>query len=79
MITCTKKVSNKGEILIPKNLREESGIKPKQRVEIISSKNGVFIIPLVSDIKDLRGLFGKSGIKNLNKIEDIMLEVMVGM
>ena len=78
MITCTKRVGNKGEILIPKNVREAIGIKPRQKVEIISSKNGLFIVPLVNDIKELRGLFGKEGIKNLNKVEDIMLEIMAG-
>ena len=78
MLSRTKTVGSKGEIVIPKSIREETGLKPKQKVEIMSTKNGILIIPLVKDIRELRGLFGKGGIKNLSKIEDIMFDVMAG-
>lgn len=78
MLTSTKTVGNKGEVLIPKGLREESGIKPKQKVEIISSKHGVFIVPLVKDIKELRGLFGKEGYKHKKEVDDLLFRVMAG-
>lgn len=78
MNTCTKVVGNKGEILIPKGLREESGIKPKQKVEIIGSKSGIFIVPLVKDIKELRGLFKKEGYKHKKDVDDLLFRVMAG-
>jgi len=78
MLSRTKTVGSKGEIVIPKSIREETGLKPKQKVEIMSTRNGILVIPLVKDIRELRGLFGKGGIKNLSKIEDIMFDVMAG-
>ena len=78
MIRWTKKIGDRGEIVIPKSLRKEIGIKPNQKVELIGSKKGIFIIPLVDDIKVLRGLFSKEGIKNLDKIEEAMFEAMAG-
>jgi len=74
----TKTVGSKGEIVIPKSVREKSGLKPKQKVEIMSTKSGILIIPLVKDIGELRGLFGKGGVKNMKKIEEIMFDVMGG-
>ena len=79
MITRTKIVGDKGEILIPKDLREESGIKPKQKVEIISSKNGVLIVPLVDNIRELRGLFKKEGYKHKKDIDNILFKIMAGL
>lgn len=79
MITCTKIVGDKGEILIPKDVREESGIKPRQKVEIISSKKGVLIVPLVNDIRELRGLFRKEGYKHQKDINDMLFEIMAGL
>ena len=78
MLTRTKIVGNKGEILIPKELREESGIKPKQKIEIISSKSGIFIVPLVKDIGELRGLFKKEGYKHKKNVDDLLFRVMSG-
>ena len=79
MITRTKIVGDKGEILIPKDIREESGIKPKQKVEIISSKNGVLIVPLVKDIRELRGLFKKEGYRHKKDIDNLLFKMMAGL
>lgn len=78
MVSRTKEVGSKGEIVIPKEIREKHGIKPKQKVEIMTTKNGILIIPLAKDIGELRGLFGKGGVKNIKKIEEIMFDVMYG-
>ncbi|MBI2654805.1 AbrB/MazE/SpoVT family DNA-binding domain-containing protein [Candidatus Woesearchaeota archaeon] len=76
MLSRTKTVGSKGEIVIPKSIREETGLKPKQKVEIISTRDRILIIPLVNNISELRGLFGKGGVKNIKKIEEIMFDVM---
>lgn len=78
MLSATKEIGSKGEIVIPKEIREKYGIKPKQKMEIISSKNGILLIPLVKNIKELRGLFGKEGYKHEKEIDDILFEVMAG-
>ena len=36
-------VTTKGQILIPKRLREKYGIKPGAKVELIEAKNGLVI------------------------------------
>ena len=79
MITRTKMVGKKGEILIPKELREKSGIQPKQKVELISSKNGILIVPLVDDIKHLRGLFKKEGYKHDRDVDKVLFRLMAGL
>ena len=79
MITRTKMVGKKGEILIPKELREKSGIKPKQKVEIISSKNGILIVPLLNDVKQLRGLFKKEGYRHEKDIDGILFKLIAGL
>ena len=72
----TKTIGSKGEIVIPKSVREKSGLKPKQKVEIISSKSGILIVPLVKDIQDLRGLFKKEGYKHEEDVDDILFNMM---
>ena len=79
MLTRTKMVGKKGEILIPKELREKSGIQPKQKVELISSKNGILIVPLVNDVKQLRGLFKKEGYKHEKDIDSVLFKLMAGL
>ena len=78
MLSRTKTVGSKGEVIIPKSIRKEAGLKPKQKVEIMRTGKGILIIPLVNDIRKLRGLFGKNGIKNMKKIEEIMFDVTAG-
>ncbi len=74
----TKIVGSKGEIVIPKSVREKSGLKPKQKVEIISSKNGILIVPLIKDIKNLRGLFKREGYTHEKDVDDILFDMMAG-
>ncbi len=42
-------VSPKGQILIPKTLREKHGVKPGSRVQILETQNGLFIKPAPKD------------------------------
>ena len=42
-------VSAKGQILIPKKLREKYGVKPGFKVRIIDTQNGLYIKPAPED------------------------------
>jgi len=42
-------VSPKGQILIPKALREKHGVEPGSKVQIIETQNGLFIKPAPKD------------------------------
>jgi len=47
-------VSTKYQVVIPKRVRDESGIKPGQKVQVIPYLGRIELIP-VRDIKEARG------------------------
>jgi AbrB family looped-hinge helix DNA binding protein len=52
------RVSAKGAIVIPKNLREKYGLKPGTLVQIVDYAGGLGIVPVSPDpIAALRGMF----------------------
>ncbi len=52
----TARTSSKGQIVIPKGIRDKVGIKPGSLVEIKLANNHIEIVPLPEDpIKALRG------------------------
>ena len=50
----TVKLSPKFQVVIPREIREKTGIRAGSRLEIVSYGNRIELIP-VSDIKKLRG------------------------
>jgi len=59
-------VTSKGQILIPKAVRDEVGIKPGARA-LVSAVGGKVVIDLVPTLEKIRGYF--RGIKALSKKE----------
>ena len=50
-------VSSKGQVVIPKELREKYGIEPAEKVEVTEIDNRICVIPLPADpIKEARGM-----------------------
>jgi AbrB family looped-hinge helix DNA binding protein len=78
MESTTKTIGSKGEIVIPLKIREENNLKVNSKVQIISTKSGVLIIPLKKTFKELSQIFDKSKINNFKKIDDISFELMAG-
>ena len=74
-----KRISNKGEIVIPKSIREEKGLKINSKVEVISTKNAIIIMPLKKKIRELAGLFGEKGIKNQKDLDAVTFDLLSGM
>lgn len=56
MTTASKKMGARGVIVIPKKIREESGIGCGSRIEIVPMNNGALIIP-VKNFSETSGLF----------------------
>lgn len=53
----TAKVSKKGWIVIPKEIRERYGIKPGDEVHLYDFDDRIILVPLMKDpIKELRGI-----------------------
>jgi AbrB family looped-hinge helix DNA binding protein len=52
------KVSAKGWVVIPRDIRERNGIKPGDRVSIVDYGGSIAIIPAMKDpIREMRGMF----------------------
>lgn len=53
-------LTSKGQITIPKDVRQRLGIDTGDRIEFVETENNVFkIIPATKDIKSLKGIIPK--------------------
>jgi len=56
----TATVTSKGQITIPKSVREGLGVDAGDRVEFVESTKGVYTVVAVSrDVRELKGLIAK--------------------
>ena len=63
MYTATSKVTSKGQIVIPKKIREKYGIHPSTSIRWIEKKEGILMVPDVEDpIIAARGMLKGSGL-----------------
>jgi len=63
MRTASSKVTSKGQVVIPKWLREKYGIHPATAIRWIEREEGILIVPESEDpIKAARGMLEGSGI-----------------
>ena len=74
MQTLSSKVSSKGQIVIPKKIREKYGIRPSTSVHWVEKEEGILMIPDSEDpIVAARGMLKGSGILKAY-LEDKMRE-----
>lgn len=63
MHTGTSKVTTKGQIVIPKRIREKYGIYPSTSIRWIEKKEGILMVPDAEDpIIAARGMLKGSGV-----------------
>jgi len=63
MQTATSKVTTKGQIVIPKRIREKYGIHPSTLIRLIEKKEGIMMVPDSEDpIIAARGMLKGSGL-----------------
>jgi len=63
MHTATSKVTTKGQIVIPKKIREKYGIYPATSIKWIEKKEGILMVPDTEDpIIAARGMLKGSGV-----------------
>lgn len=77
MEALTKKIGNKGELVIPKKIRKQFGLKPDSKVEIFSLKDRIILVPIKRNFKELAGIFGKH--KKIKDLDIITEEYLGGM
>jgi len=59
------KLTSKGQITIPKRIREKLNLEPGDRVLFIEKEGGVVLVPVKNTLHDLRG-----SVKSRNNPED---------
>ena len=52
-------LTSKGQITLPKSVRERLGVEAGDRIEFIESEQGFVVVPATRDIKALKGLVPK--------------------
>ena len=63
MHTLSSKVTSKGQIVIPKKIREKYGIRPSTSIHWVEKEEGILMIPDSEDpIAAARGMLKGSGI-----------------
>jgi AbrB family looped-hinge helix DNA binding protein len=63
MHTATSKVTSKGQVVIPKRIREKYGIHPATSIRWVEKKEGILMVPDSEDpITAARGMLKGSGI-----------------
>lgn len=53
-------VTSKGQITLPKSVRERLGIEAGDRIEFVESEQGFVVVPATRDIRALKGIVGSS-------------------
>ena len=43
---CTTRISAKGQVVIPKVMRDRLGFKPGQRFDVVTTTSGILLLPL---------------------------------
>lgn len=58
----TSTITSKGQITLPKNVREHLGVREGDRLDFVIAADGaVCLLPLSGSVRRLRGLFRRSG------------------
>lgn len=52
-------VTSKGQITLPKSVRDRLGVQAGDRVEFIEAEQGFLVVPATRDIRSLKGLVPK--------------------
>jgi antitoxin PrlF len=64
-------VTSKGQITIPKEIRDQMGLKPGDRVDFVKDRTGrISLKPINTDIRSLKGII-KSPFKRPITIEEM--------
>lgn len=51
------RLTRKGQVTIPKEVREALGLSNGDRVAFVATPTGVLLVPARGDIRELRGMF----------------------
>jgi len=72
-----KSMGSKGEVVLPKRIRDKYGFGPKSRLRIIERKDGPQLVSANVDFRKFAGMLSKDGV-DLEKLDELALEIMYG-
>ena len=52
-------MTSKGQITLPKSVRDRLGMQAGDRVEFVETRDGFLVLPLKGDLEDIRGIVPK--------------------
>jgi antitoxin PrlF len=52
-------LSSKGQVTLPKSVRERLGVEAGDRLEFIESEQGFLVVAATRDIRSLKGIVGR--------------------
>lgn len=52
-------LTSKGQITLPKSVRDRLGVEAGDRIEFIESEKGFLVVPTTRDIRSLKGIIPK--------------------
>ncbi|MGH8210067.1 MAG: AbrB/MazE/SpoVT family DNA-binding domain-containing protein [Steroidobacteraceae bacterium] len=53
------RLTSKGQITLPKSVRERLGVEAGDRIEFIESEQGFLVVPATRDVRSLKGIVPK--------------------
>jgi AbrB family looped-hinge helix DNA binding protein len=71
----TARVSDKGQITLPADIRRRFGLKGKSMVRVEASDEGILILPIRS-VRDVRGIFHEAALKHPADWETVREETL---
>ena len=66
------RMSTRGRVTIPKELRDELGLKPGDRVVFYESKRGIIMEPLRGKLLDNKGSNKVEGRQDFEQVREVM-------
>jgi len=72
----TYSITTKGQVTVPKHVRNKLGIKPGGRASFRIKKNGEVVVEKPRTIEDMRAIIGSPGGATLSAKEKLVIEGM---
>jgi AbrB family looped-hinge helix DNA binding protein len=72
------RVTSKGQVTIPQEIREKLGITPAVEIDFIEEKNRIYLVTRKSQVKNTRKFSKLRGIANVKMTTDQILALTRG-
>ena len=67
-MAATAKVGRRGQITLPKEVRERLSLEEGQRLAFVSTEEGVTLLPMTETLRDMRGVVTVDGPQDFDAV-----------